>query len=165
MQRRRTFAGSPARPCDELWQAMASLIEDTLGRSSGVDLAAVKTALAQCAPAVRLLAAGSYLDSDPIVLIAPPVHLSLFTVTGTSALTVDEDTGPVPGGTQVTTWTLHVPAPTHLADAINAVIAGNPHLSTKPAPGESKESQAAALIGTSIDHGALATRLNDAGGG
>src|SRR4051812_33747696 len=110
MQRRREIAAAPTRSAGETIEVVATLIRETLTRSDNVDPADVDSALAAARPALLGLVAGGHLDDEPLVLVAPPIHLSVTTISGDGALTLEENLQ-VPGGAGVEAWTIHLPAP------------------------------------------------------
>jgi hypothetical protein len=95
-----------------------------------------------------MLVAGGHLDHHPVVVVADPVHLSITTVSGAGATTVDENLEPVPGGASAAAWTVYLPTPDPLGDAVRAVTAANVHLRAEepPAPVEAKRSTGTAGV-------------------
>ena len=136
--RLRTIAAAPARGTSETWETIRKLVLDTLSRSKSIDLQAAKEELAALAPAARMLVAGGHLEVDALVLVAPPLHLSISTVSGSEAFDVEENLNPVPGAGAAETWALHVPAPEPLRTWVATAVRDRPHLTTEPAPGPSQ---------------------------
>jgi hypothetical protein len=88
-------------------------------------------------------------------LVAASLHLSITTVSGDRALTLDENLALVPGAASATSWILYLPTP----DPVGALVAGaaakHDCLSTAAPPTDaSKEQQASSVL----DLGALARR-------
>ena len=71
--------------------------------------------MAAAAPAGRMLIAGGHLDRHPLTLIAGLVHCEITTVSGTAALTAEENLNPVPGAAAAATFTIYLPSPEPLA--------------------------------------------------
>lgn len=157
MERRRQVAAAPKRVAPDAWDVVAALIVDTLERSSVIDAADVSAVLALAAPVGIMLIAGGHTDHQPLVVVADPVHLSITTVSGDSALTLDENLAPVPGGASAIEWTVHFPVPDHLRDAAMPIIDGEAHLSLGPPSVATKS--AATQSGPVVDLGAVARRL------
>jgi hypothetical protein len=114
----------------------------------------VDTALATARPALLGLIAGGHLNDEPLVLVAPPVHLSVTTVSDDRALAL-EDATDVPGGAGIEQWMIHLPPTDPIGGLVRAAAADNGHLSAEPAPDEAKESAATAVL----DEAALRARL------
>jgi hypothetical protein len=156
--RRRDIAAAPARRADEAWSAVVGLIADTLDRSpdiSGVEVKATLSVLSSVGPR---LVAGRHLEQNPIVLVAEPVRLSIYTASGAAAVTLEENLAPVPGGASAAEWLVYVPTPDPLATEVETAIAGRAHLSTEqPARTVVK----AAASGDLIDLDALASYLHE----
>jgi hypothetical protein len=130
MQRHREIAAAPERRASETWDAIATLVADTLDRSPAINRSTVKAALDVAEPAGTILIAGGHLESHPLVLIADPIHLTIRTVSGLKAMDLDEDLGPVPGGISATGWMLYLPTPSPVADEVRAIASTSPHLSS-----------------------------------
>jgi hypothetical protein len=132
MQRHRDLASSPVRSASELWTVLAQLVTDTTTRSPHITESDVSTALAAAAPAGMMLIAAGHLEREPIVLVAGDVHLSITSVSGDKAFTVEENLNPVPGAAEARDWTLHLPTPEPIGASIATLVAGVAHLSTEP---------------------------------
>ena len=143
MQRRRTIAAAPERRASETWAVISALVADTLERSPSITRGEVVAAMEAAAPAGRMLVAGGHLDAHPVVLVAAPVHVSITTASGVAATSLEENLEPVPGGASATAWTVYLPTPDPLGDAVRAVAAGSAHLSAEEAPTDAEPSVAA----------------------
>jgi hypothetical protein len=143
-ERLRTIAAAPARGTSETWETIRTLLLDTLARSTLIDLRVAEEELAAFAPVARMLVAGGHLEGNALVLVAPPLHLSISTVSGSEAFDVEENLNPVPGAAAATSWRLHVPAPPPLSKWVSAAVRDRPHLTTEPAPAPSKVEKFAA---------------------
>ena len=154
MKRTREVAAAPVRSASATWEAIAGIVRETLASADAVSSADVDSALSRAAGVGRALVASGHLDSHPVVLVAPPLHLSVTTLSGTKALGSDDSPG-VPGGSTVTDWCLHLPAVEPLEDVVRQVAAGDSHLSSDPPP-EDRTAPAS----TTIDREALARRLS-----
>jgi hypothetical protein len=148
MQRRRQVAASPERTTSKTADAISDLIRDSLARAEKLNLSEVDEALAVARPAFLALVAGGHLDANALVLIADALHLSITTVSGDRALTLDENLAAVPGAASATECTLYLPTPDPLGPMITATANRHPRLSAAGPPAESSEhpqSEAAAL--------------------
>jgi hypothetical protein len=157
MQRRREVAAAPERSAGDAWEVVAMLLRDTLVRSPQVDDAEVDEALVEARPAGLALIAGGHLDRQPLVLVGAPVHLSVTTVSGDRALTLEENLD-VPGGASIEEWTLYLPTPEPLAALVGAVAATHPRLSSDEPPADSERAAQAASV---LDRDALARRARE----
>ena len=156
MRRRRELAAAPRRTTSETWETLAGVIRETLTCSASVDRAEVDTALTAARPAGLALIAAGHLDSHPLVLVGPPVHLSITTVSGDGALGLEENLK-VPGGTSIEEWTLHLPTPDPVGASVRAAAAAHARLSSEEPPADVEESTSTASI---LDRGAFASRGN-----
>jgi hypothetical protein len=98
-----------------------------------------------------------HLEKNPVVLVADPVHLSVYTVSGVEALSIEENLSPVPGGSSTSTWKVHLPAPEPLTADIAAAIADSDHLTIETPPSTVVKSATSAEV---LDLDALARRLS-----
>jgi len=135
---------------------------ERLGYLLGGEVGAILTsehpaAMAAAAPAGVMLIAAGHLDRHAVVIVAPPLHLSITTVSGTAASTVEENLGPVPGGASADDWVIHLPTPDPLGDVVRSVAKGSARLSTEPPPDDAAKS-ASQVEGDLIDLEALAKR-------
>lgn len=158
MLRRRDIAASPVRPADEAWIVIVELIADTLDRSAAIERADVLDAFGVAGVIGPRLVAARHLEKSPVVLVADPVHLSVYTVSGVEAISIEENLGPVPGGSSASTWRVHLPSPEPLNADITAAIAGSDHLTTETPPSAAVKSTASAEL---LDLDALARRLSE----
>jgi hypothetical protein len=128
MQRHRQIGTAPRRSASETWSVISALVVETLERSPEIAAGDVAAAMDCAAPAGRMLIAGGHLDRHAVVVAADPVDLSIITVSGAAALTLEENLGPVPGGASATNWMVYLPAPEPLAAAVRRAIAGSTYL-------------------------------------
>ena len=157
MLRRRDIAASPVRRADEAWAVIVDLIADTLDRSGAIDRADVLEAFGPAEIIGPRLVAARHLEKSPVVLVADPVHLSIYTVSGVEAISLEENLGPVPGGSSASTWKVHLPAPEPLTADVTAAVADSDHLTTDTPPSTVVKSAASAEL---LDLDALARRLS-----
>ncbi len=158
MLRRRDIAASPARRADEAWAVIVELIADTLDRAAAIDRTDVLDVFGVAGIVGPRLVAARHLEKSPVVLVADPVHLSIYTVSGVEAISIEENLGPVPGGSSASTWKVHLPAPEPLNADITAAVAGSDHLTTETPPSAAVKSTASAEL---LDLDALARRLSE----
>jgi hypothetical protein len=134
LRRHRDIAAAPSRSATATWQAITDLVADTLDRSPHIDRADVESVMATAAAVGRPLVAGGHLDHHPLILVADPVHCTIGTISGTGALSLEENFNPIPGGGQATGFTLHLPTPDPLEAVVRATAERSPHLSADPPP-------------------------------
>jgi hypothetical protein len=156
MQRRREIAASPERTTSETAEAISDLIRDSLARAEKLKLSEVDEALVTARPAFLALTAGGHLDSSALVLVAGALHLSITTVSGDRALTLEENADAVPGAASATEWTLYLPTPDPLGGMVTAIAASHPNLSVGEPPAEGAEASETASAALDLD--ALAKR-------
>jgi hypothetical protein len=144
--RRRSIAGAPVRGSSATWAVIADLISDTLAVSPTLSRSDAEQALAAAAGAGRMLIAGGHLAEHPLVLVAGDLHCEITTVSGTPALTVDENLNPVPGAASAKTFTIHLPTPAPLADIVSDAVAKHPSLSDTTPPVHTAATAPAALV-------------------
>jgi hypothetical protein len=149
----REVAGAPVRSASLAWQTITDLVVGTLERSPSISGASVVAALEPLGEVGPALVAGGYLESEPVVLIASPVHLEITVVSGDEALRLEENTTPVPGGASATNWMLHVPAPKPLAAWVREATEGSDQLTTETPP--SREDRGEQVADALVDLGAL----------
>jgi hypothetical protein len=159
MRRRRELAAAPQRTTGETWETLAGMVREALVCSASVDHAEVDAALAAARPAGLALIAAGHLDAHPLVLVGPPVHLSITTISGDGALGLQENLT-VPGGTSIEEWTLHLPTPDPVGALVRAAAATHERLSSDEPPADVEESTSAASV---LDRGAFANRGNGQG--
>lgn len=160
MKRHRDVAAAPQRGAAATWEAITYLVADTLGRSASISRTDVETAMRAAAPVGRHLVAGGHLDRQPLMLIAEPVYCTISTVSGTAALSLEENLNPIPGGASAETFMIYLPAPVVLAQEVKNAAKTSPHLSADAPPepaGEATAARAGAGVGV-IDLDALARR-------
>jgi hypothetical protein len=109
-------------------------------------------------PTGRMLVAGGHLDRHPLTLVAGLVHCQITTVSGTAALTAEENLNPVPGAAEARTFTIYLPNPDPLGAAVSAAVARHVRLSDATPP---SERQAAANSAPLIDLGALRAAVTE----
>jgi len=141
VDRRRRIAGSPFRGSTQAWTVIEELIVNTLTASPHIPAEQVRAALEAAAPVSRHLVAGSYLNKSPLVLVAASLRLEIFTITGDDALTEGDDPTTVPGAAAAQDWTLYLPKPELLADAVRNAAKSNSHLSSDDPPESSEEAK------------------------
>lgn len=160
MKRHRDIAAAPQRGAAATWEAITCLIAHTLSRSASINRTDVETAMRAAAPVGRHLVAGGHLDRQPLTLIAEPVYCTISTVSGTAALSLEENLNPIPGGASAETFMIYLPAPAVMAQAVQDAAKTSPHLSADAPPepaGEATAARAGAGVGV-IDLDALARR-------
>jgi len=161
MQRHRQVAAAPERRASETWEAIGQLVVATLERSPDIAGSDVAAAMDAASSVGRMLVAGGHLDKHAVVVVANPVYLNITTVSGIAATNLDEDLGPVPGGTTASAWTIYLPSPDHLGDAVRSAITGSSHLSAEEPPAESTTKSANSEGANVLNLDALAQRLQE----
>lgn len=161
MQRHRQVAAAPQRRASETWEAVGRLISATLERSPHIAASDVSAALEHASTVGRALVAAGHLDKHAIVVVAEPIYLNITTVSGMAATTLDEDLGPVPGGATATDWTIYLPTPEPVAEAVCAAVSGASHLSAGEPPVESISKSAASDPQSVLNLDALAQRAQE----
>lgn len=157
MQRRRQIAGSPERTTSGTAETVSELIRDSLARAEKLDLADVDDALAKARPAFLALIAGGHLDKNALVLVAGALHLSITTVTGDAALSLEENLAAVPGAASATEWTLYLPTPDPLGALVKEIANSHSCLSADEPPTDSADASEQASA-AALDLDALARR-------
>lgn len=152
MLRHRTITAAPVRSASATWQVITGLVADTIAASAALSRSEAEQAMSVAAPAGRMLVAGGHLDRHPLTLVAGLVHCEITTVSGTAALTAEENLTPVPGAAGAETFTIYLPSPDPLGAAVSAAVAGHVCLSDATPP---SEPQAAASSAPLIDLEAL----------
>ncbi len=139
MSRHRDLAASPVRTAAETWEAIAELVAVTLDPSTTMDVEDVRRTFDAVAPAGLALVAAGHLDRMPLTVIAPPLHLTIGTVTGEAAFRAleDENLNPVPGAATADSWMLYLPRPAGLAGLVDEVAKGVSGVSTAEPPAAS----------------------------
>ena len=152
MLRSRTIAASPVRSASATWQVITGLVADTIATSAALSRSEAEQAMLVAAPAGRMLIAGGHLDQHPLTLVAGLVHCQISTVSGTAALTAEENLNPVPGATSAEAFTIYLPCPDPLGPVVSAAVAGHGRLSDAIPPAEAKTTAGSAPL---IDTDAL----------
>lgn len=135
MKRHRTVAASPVRSATEAWNVVAKLITDTLERSPELDIGNLARELALLDGVIPAFIAAGHLEQNGLVLCDIGLHLTIYVATADSALEVDENLNPVPGGTNATNgWSLHIPKPGAADAHIVAVTRKSTHFSVDQPP-------------------------------
>lgn len=134
MNATRTIAGRPVRTGDAVSRSIVDLVAATLEASPHVTADRVRMELASAIPALSLLASGGYLANGGLVLAAADLRLTINVPVGENALHATEDDDPPRGAATATDWSLHLPAPSHLAAVAEAAAAACPHVSTDTPP-------------------------------
>ncbi|HEY2333659.1 MAG TPA: hypothetical protein VGH58_01455 [Solirubrobacterales bacterium] len=150
MQRRREIASAPKRSAAEVWQTIRELLGDTLDRSSSIERADLDAALDPLDGVARMLILAGHLEGHPLVLVAGELWLEITTVSGGSALSLQENLNPVPGGAGASDWTLHVPQVEPMAKLVRTTVKGHDHLSADE-PTAPPQSAAKASGGVDLD--------------
>jgi hypothetical protein len=157
LRRHRDISAAPRRSATGTWQAITDLIADTLDQSPHINRDEIESAMATAATVGLPLVAAGHLDQHPLTLVADPVHCAIRTISGTAALSFEENLKPIPGGGQANDFTLHLPTPNPLEDLVRATAERSPHLSADPPPELATHTQA----GTQAGDGEVADRLVD----
>lgn len=158
MNATRTIVGRPVRTGDAVSRSIVDLVAATLDASPHVTADRVRTELAAAVPALSLLASGGYLANGDLVLVAADLRLTIKVPVGENALAATEDDSPPRGAATATDWSLHLPAPNHLADVAEAAATACPHVSTETPPATSATQAASASA--AIDLARLASWSN-----
>ena len=161
MQRHRQVAAAPQRRASETWDAISELVVATLDRSPHIVASDVAAAMDAASTVGRVLVAGGHLDIHALVVVAEPVYLNIKTVSGIAATSLDEDLGPVPGGATSSEWTIHLPTPDPVGDAVRSAVSGVSHLSADEPPGESTSKSSTAEQAGALNLAALAQRAQE----
>ncbi|MGI5223752.1 hypothetical protein [Actinoallomurus sp. CA-142502] len=155
MLRTREVAAAPVRSASATWAVIATLVADTVERSSSLTRAEAEQAMDAAAPVGRMLVAGGHLDRRPVTLITGMVYCQISTVSGTAALTLQENLNPVPGAAGAKDFTVYLPSPSPLEGLVEAAADGHPRLSAASPRKVPQPTQAAAGSGSLIDQDAL----------
>ena len=155
MQRRRQIAAAPARAASETVPTISDLVRETLAASSSLSTSEINEALDIARPALLALVSGGHTDEHPLVLIAAVLHLSITTVSGDGALTLEENLTAVPGAASATSWTLYLPTPEPLGGLVRTTAKRHARLSADEPPETADAEKASASL---VDFDALARR-------
>lgn len=133
---------------------MADLIRDSLERSPHITAGEVEASLDAAAGIGRQLVAGGYLDRErnTVTVIAADLHLSLSTVSGDKALSLEENLNFVPGAASAESWTIYLPTPDPLGTMIEQLAGADAHLSDETPPDSRSETKSGAAV---VDAAAL----------
>jgi hypothetical protein len=146
MLRYRTIAAAPVRSAPATWQVITSLVADTIAASAALSVSEAKQAMSVAAPAGRMLIAGGHLDRHPLTLVAGLVHCEIATVSGSAALTLEENLSLVPGAADAETFTIYLPSPDPLGPVVAAAAAGHSRLSDAAPPAAPKTAASSAPL-------------------
>jgi hypothetical protein len=161
MQRHRQVAAAPKRRASDTWDAIAELVGATLDRSPHIAASDVAAEMESASAIGRALVAAGHLDKYAIVVVADPIYLNITTVSGSAATDLEEDLGPVPGGATATGWTVFLPTPDPVGDAVRTGVAGLPHFSADEPPGETMTKSASSEEANVLNLDALAQRAQE----
>lgn len=153
MTRHRTVASAPQRTAAEAWQTIRELVGDTLERSPAIERGDVDVALDPLDGLARMLISAGHLEQHPLVLLAGELRLEITTVSGGTALSLEENLNPVPGAASADDWTLHLPQVEPMAKLVRTTVKGHDHLS---ADEPVAAAQSAAKASTAVDLEAIA---------
>jgi hypothetical protein len=143
---------------------VTKLLADTLEKSPNVDADDVSAELRSMQGLGSALIAGGHLEKSPLVVMDGDLRLEIRIATGDSALEIEENLNPIPGGGSATAaWAMHVPAPVPLAAAVREAVRGCAHVTSEPAPAESSSSatSTAPRIGAPVLNLAAIERLRN----
>lgn len=147
MRRTREVAASPLRSASVTWSVIAGLVADTVAQSSGLSRDEAVQAMSAAEAVGRMLVAGGHLHKHPITLVAGEVHCEVTTVSGTAALTLEENLNPVPGAAGADEFTVYLPSPAPLQEQVRAAVDGHARLSdAAPPAAETKAASSGPLI-------------------
>lgn len=161
MQRHRQVAASPERNAAEAWEVIRVLVADTLDASSSIDRTDVESALEPLDGVARMLISAGHLQKQPLVLIAGELSLEITTVSGTKALTLEENLNPVPGAATVDDWTLYVPQVEPMAKLVRTAVKGHAHLSADEPAAPAATTASGGRVASPVDLDALARRIKE----
>jgi hypothetical protein len=152
MLRTRQVTASPVRSASATWTVIANLVADTVAQSSLLTREEAEQSLSAAETVGRMLIAAGHLERHPITLVAGNVHCEITTVSGTAALTVEENLNPIPGAAGAASFTIYLPSPAPLQDQVKTAASGHARLSDASPP---TPQTTAARIGPLIDRAAL----------
>lgn len=152
MLRTRQVAASPVRSASATWTVIAKLVADTVAQASALFRGEAEQALSAAEAVGRMLIAAGHLERHPITLVAGKVHCEITTVSGTAALTFEENLNPVPGAAGAGSFTIYLPSPAPLEDQVKAAAGGHARLSDAAPPTPQVEAASSVPL---IDHAAL----------
>lgn len=147
MRRAREVAASPVRSASATWTVIADLVTDTVAQSSSLSRDEAVQAMSAAEAVGRMLIAGGHLNKHPITLVAGKVHCEITTVSGSAALTLEENLNPVPGAAGADAFTIYLPSPAPLEELVKAAANADARLSDgTPPTGETKAASAGPLV-------------------
>jgi hypothetical protein len=151
MKRERAIAGTPVRSGFDSWTALVDVIVASLESSSNIQAGSVAPELAHLDGLGPALAGGGYLESDPVALVADPLHVSFTIPTGAAAFEVADSESVIPGsGTAAAAWCLYLPKVATFAGALDEAVKGSAHLKVGPAP-ETKDEAVKSAAALDLD--------------
>ena len=154
MQRHRRIAAAPERSASESWATVVELVCESVDRSKHLSGPDVADCLELAGGIGRLLIGGGHLDDQGITVIAGDLHLTVTTVSGDAALSLEENLNPVPGAAEAKDWKVYLPALPPLTAAVKDVASKDLHLSSDNPPSASAKARESATEGV-LDQGAL----------
>lgn len=128
MQRRRTVAAGPVRTALQAWEAVVALFTVTLARAPAIDQDQVRQSLARLAGVGPMLVGPHHLEKRDLVLVAGPLELAVNIVSGTEALSLDENLNEVPGAATAVDWDLWLPEVDPLVAWLERAVQGDRRL-------------------------------------
>jgi hypothetical protein len=152
-------AASPVRSASATWTVIAELVVDTVAQSSSLSRDEAVQAMTAAEAVGRMLIAGGHLHKHPITLVAGKVHCEITTVSGSAALTLEENLNPVPGAAGADDFTIYLPSPAPLQEQVKAAADGHARLSAAAPPAaETKATSSGSLIDLEALRGAVNQR-------
>lgn len=140
------------RSASSTWAVIVDLVADTVAQSSALSRDEAVQAMSAAEAVGRMLVAAGHLQQHPITLVVGKVYCEITTVSGTAALTLEENLHPVPGAAGADDFTIYLPSPAPLQEPVKAAADSHVRLSdTVPPAPETK----AACPGPLIDREAL----------
>ncbi|MFH8364444.1 hypothetical protein ACH4FV_33290 [Streptomyces anulatus] len=135
------------RSASGTWAVIADLVADTVEQSSALSRDEAVQAMSAAESVGRMLIAAGHLQQHPITLVVGKVHCEITTVSGTDALTLEENLSPVLGAAGADVFTIYLPFPAPLQEQVKAAADGHARLSdaVPPAP-EAKAANSGPLI-------------------
>ncbi|MFE4496729.1 hypothetical protein ACFRKD_30225 [Streptomyces niveus] len=135
------------RSASGTWSVISDLVADTVAQSSALSRDEAVQAMSAAEAVGRMLIAAGHLQQHPIILVASKVHCEITTVSGTAALTLEENFNPVPGAAGADDFTIHLPSPAPLQEQVKAAADGHARLSDAVPPDpETKAAHSGLLI-------------------
>ncbi|MEU4508721.1 hypothetical protein AB0G05_04425 [Nonomuraea wenchangensis] len=126
---------------------ISDLVARTVAQSSALSRDEAVQAMSAAEAVGRMLIAAGHLQQHPITLVAGKVYCEITTVSGTTALTLEENLNPIPGAAGADTFMIHLPSPAPLQEQVKAAANGHARLSDAvPLAPETKNANAGPLI-------------------